>query len=138
MSLDALTGNNRFNPGDMAYLFVSQSNDVLYPFSITRRLPANSEHADFTIMLRAKVIEQRGEALDLEFDFDRASPPQAFLAHVAQAPQDQLHLELAVSPDGRATIAAFHAGNQIYNQRVITKSVLPGRSIEIAASAPPT
>jgi len=139
LSLDTLSGDNGFNEGDTAYVYLSRSYDYVYPFAIFRRLPAASpEDVDDIVHLRGKVDFVRGDDIGLIFDFNTVSPPQAFLAHISREPSTPVRIDLAVSADGRASVAAFHAGSKIYGQRVMTKSVLDGRSIIMANSAPPT
>ena len=139
LSLDTLSGDNGFNEGDTAYVYLSRSHDYVYPFAIFRRLPsANTQDADDTVHLRGKVDYVRGDDIGLIFDFDTVSPPQAFLAHISREPSTPVRIDLSVSSDGRVSVSSFHAGPKTYDQRVMTKSVLEGRSITMAKTAPPT
>lgn len=133
---DDVSGDNRFAPGDIAFVFVSRSQGVVYPFAILRRMPAGKDANQDTLMLRARVTKAAGSALTLSYSFDTVSPPHAFIKAAEREPLAPIKLTLAVSDDGRAAVSSFHVGDKRFNQRVITKGVVPGRSITMASTAP--
>ncbi len=137
LSTDDLSGDNYFSPGDRAYVFVSRSQGVVYPFAILRRIPESPSTAQDTLMLRARVTVAQGEALTLSYDFDTVSPPQTFIAASDREPLAPVKLTLAVSADGHAGVSSFHVGNKVFHQRVMTKGVVPGRNMTMASNAPP-
>ena len=138
LSTDDLSGDNYFKIGDVAYVFVSRSQNVVYPFAVLRRIPEAQSETQDTIMLRAKVTAVSKERLSLSYDFDTVSPPRAFITETDRAPLAPVRLTLAVSEDGRASVSSFHVGNKTFNQRVISKGVVPGRNMTMASIAPPT
>lgn len=137
VDLEARSGDNSFSTGDVAYLFVSRSQGVVYPFAILRRIPAAPEANQDTVMLRARVTSAGKQTLTLAYSFDTVSPPQAFISATEREPVAPVKLTLAVSDDGRASVSSFHVGNKRFNQRVISKGVVPGRSMTMASIAPP-
>jgi|GEM_PF-3090977 len=138
LSTDDLSGDNYFKPGDTAYVFVSRSQNVVYPFAVLRRIPDAPSEAQDTVMLRAKVVSVTDNVLSLSYNFDTVSPPRAFITETDRAPLAPVKLTLAVSEDGRASVSTFQVGNKRFNQRVISKGVVPGRNMTMASIAPPT
>lgn len=137
VALENLSGDNHFTPGDAAYIFVSRSQSFVYPFAIMRRIPQSPSMSDDTLMLRARVIMADAQTLTLAYDFDNISPPRAFISETERKPLSPVSLTLAVSPDGRASVAAFRVGDKVFDQRVWPKGVVPGRNMTMASIAPP-
>lgn len=139
LNLDRLAGDNKFQIGQTAFVFLKQNGSEAYPYAILHNVNGqNGGVEDDSHMLRARVTEQDGPELTLEYGFERIAPPQRFIQDISKNMDQTLSVSLALSTDGRSSVAALYNGRKVYHQRVILKSVLLGRSSKSDKIAPPT
>lgn len=150
LNLDRLAGDNNFEIGQTAFVFLKQSGSEAYPYAILRTAPSalpelppndadelNNIAANDTHMIRARVTDQIDNQLILDYGFERISPQQSFIQDITSRPNQPLSLSLALSSDGRSSVATLYNGKTAHDQRVILKSVLLGRSNKSDNIAPP-
>lgn len=135
ISTSQLSGENRFEVNDRAYVFMSPGpNDIWYPYAISGRSPGIDQDKDAPLILAGTVSNITRDSLAITYGFETIFSPKDFT--VSDTLQTDGHIEITVDNRGRTTLRSYRLDDDTVDQRNLFRLKPPG-STSLGANIAP-
>ena len=125
ISTSQLSGENRFEVNDRAYVFMSPGpNDIWYPYAISGSSPGFDQDKDAPLILAGAVSNITRDSLAITYGFETVFPSNDFT--VSDTLQTEGHIEITVDNRGRTTLRSYRLSDDTVDQRNLFRWAPPG------------